>query len=126
MDAGHLPDWFLGSSEQRGDFARVRACWVEKVLRGPDKREYLLVRVEPPVIGQPFGMGGADIPIIVVAPRHRGATLSPLTGDGTAVQVYLPRRGVDVQTGSFGQDDLELVAWGEVYRSAVAAAGQLP
>ena len=119
------PDWYLGSSEQSGDFARPRACWVRGVLAGPDDRQYVRLYVQPPVMGQPFGWGGDDIDEIIVAPRHVGSALLPVQGFPVAVHVYVPRGKEVLRNGTFRPTDFELAAWGEAYRTrhdATAAA----
>lgn len=116
------PAFYLGSTELSGDFARARACRIRDRLRGPDAREYLWVRVSPPVIGQPFGLGGRDIEDLVLAPRYMGAVLSPPSEHPLAVQIYIARNDSILRAGQFTAGDVEMVAWGEVYQSEALAA----
>ena len=122
MVENSTPAFYLGSTELTGDFARARACRIRARLRGPDAREYLWVNVSPPVIGQPFGLGGRDIEDLVLSPRYTGTALSPVSEYPLAVQIYIARDNGILTTGQFGAGDVELVAWGEVYRSESLAA----
>lgn len=115
------PVFYLGSAEFSGDFARPRACWPQGRLRGPDSREYVWVRIAPPVIGQPFGVGN-DLEDLVLSPRHQGASLSPPTDFPTAVQVYIARSPDVLRARSFEVKDVEMAAWCEIYRTEEAAA----
>lgn len=122
MTFHRVPDWYLASSEQRGDFAHPRACWVRRILTGPDEGQYVQVHVQPPVIGQAFGWGQDDIEDIIVAPRHVGSVLLPVQGFPVAVHVYVPRDEGVLQSGTFRPADFELAAWGELYRTEDDAA----
>lgn len=115
-------DWYLGSAEQTGDFARPRACWVREILAGPDDRQYVRVRVQPSVIGQPFGWGGHDIEDVVLTARHVGDVLLPAQGFPVAVHVYVPRDEGILEDATFRPGDFELAAWGELYPTEGDAA----
>ena len=115
------PAYYLGSSEVRGDLARPRGCWPQRLLRGPDEREYVLVTVSPPVLGQRWG-SARDISDVVLAPRHLGDNLSPPSGDGVSVQIYRLKDSLVGQVVAFGTADVEMIAWGEVYLTKAAAA----
>ena len=69
--------WMTAAGEGGRDLARPRACRVRGHLRNLANTKSLLVHVDPPVIGQPFGLGGQDIDELVLSPRHRGAVLDP-------------------------------------------------
>ncbi len=120
MSDASVPTYFLGSSEFTGDFARPRASWLQAPLQGPDSRQYEWVKVSPPVIGQPFGIGD-DIEDLVIAPRHMGSKLPPANGVSTPVQIYIVRNPHVLRSKSFTVHDLEMVAWGEVYETMNAA-----
>jgi hypothetical protein len=54
------PDFFLSAEGERVDLSEVRACSIEKRLRDRVRDDYLLVRIEPPLIGQSYGLGARD------------------------------------------------------------------
>jgi hypothetical protein len=116
------PAFYLGSAEFTGDFARPRACWPQCLLGGPDSREYLWVRVAPAVIGQAFGLGGRDLEDLVLSPRHLGSSLAITGEQPVAVHIYIVRNEGILKSHSFGARDVEMVAWGEIYRSQSDAA----
>lgn len=111
------PSYLLGSSEFDGDFARTRACWLQARLQGPDSREYVWVKVWPPVIGQPFGVGD-DLEDLILTPRHAGMTLSQLSDDPMPVQIYIVRNIGALLAREFTTEDVEMVAWGETFLPA--------
>jgi hypothetical protein len=54
------PDFYLASSEGYG-MEEPRRGFAIRRLRGDHRDDYLLTRIDPPLIGQPFGMGAHDI-----------------------------------------------------------------
>jgi hypothetical protein len=71
------PDFFLASSEGYR-LEEPRSCKCIKRARSDDRDDLLLVKVEPPIIGQPYGLGGRDIDTLLVATRHKGDSLFPI------------------------------------------------
>lgn len=116
-----LPDFFLGSSEHRDDWATARACWVMAHPRMEDGAKSVLVEVDPPVIGQPFGLGDKDITSLILAPRWKGSKLEETVYRPVPVLIYRivrPGAGAD---GVIRGPDIKLTAWGEVYPTLEAA-----
>ncbi len=68
----------------------------------------LVLRLDPPAIGQSFGRGGEDIDTIVVTPVSRAVSLGPPFP--VDVHVLLPREPWAPARTSLGSDDLQLVA----------------
>lgn len=116
------PDFFLGSTEQRDTLAVVRAAWRREPLQGPDNAEFLWVRVEPPVLGQAFGLGAVDVSDLILSPHYAGDTLSPVSGFPLSIYIYRARVDRVFVARQFGWPEVEMVGWGEVYRTAAAAA----
>lgn len=52
---------FLASAEHRGDWSRVRKCAIMGKITDDKGHDYLWVRVDPPVMGQPYGLGNRDL-----------------------------------------------------------------
>ena len=71
-----LPDFYLASSEGY-DMEEPRKCYKIKKLNGI-KNDYLLIKIDPPIIGQKYGLGGKDIDKVLVFTRHVGASLFPI------------------------------------------------
>ncbi|MDR2880590.1 MAG: hypothetical protein LBV29_01640 [Azoarcus sp.] len=71
------PDFFLASSEGYR-LEEPRSCKRIKRVRSDNRDDLLLVKVEPPLIGQPYGLGGSDIDTLLFATRHKGDSLFPI------------------------------------------------
>ena len=82
----NIPDFYLASTEGYG-LTPPRACYRIARLRGNRSDDYLVVRVEPPLIGQKYGLGATDIEIVVLATRHKGESLFPITHFPVSVHV---------------------------------------
>ena len=108
------PDFFLSSSEGYG-LEEPRACFRIKRLLGSGRDDYLLIRIAPPIPGQPYGLGDRDIAEVVIATRHAGSSLFPITDWPVFVHVARPlvadielRESVDI-------NELEEIGWAELY-----------
>jgi hypothetical protein len=105
--------FFLASSEGYGMEA-PRRCVAIKRLHGERRDDYLLVSIDPPLVGQAFGMGDRDIDHVIVATRHKGESLFPIKRWPVYVHVarlLVPFEGQD----RVRSDELESIAWAELY-----------
>lgn len=110
------PDFYLASSEGY-DLEEPRRCWGIKRLSTTDRDDLLLVKIDPPLIGQTFGLGDRDIDRVLLLSRHVGHTLFPVTEWPTFVHVARllienPEARDNVLPGEF-----ESVAWAEIYKT---------
>jgi hypothetical protein len=115
------PDFFLGSSEHRGDWAIARSCWIVDSLRKEDGGECLLVSISPPVIGQRFGLGDKDISSLILAPRHKGVVLTQKVEQPVPVLIYRMLESNANTQPLVRNSDIEMSAWGEIYPTLEAA-----
>ena len=94
-----------------------RQCWRIKRVATDQRDDLLLVKMNPLLIGQKFGLGEQDIDKIVLAPRHVRASLFPI--NEWPVFVHVARSLVDNPESflRFGQADLESIAWAELYKT---------
>lgn len=84
--------------------------------------DYLCVKIEPPIIGQPFGLGDADIGEVVLATRYADSTLHPVSEWPMVVFVCrIVDRGIR-GTGRAAAADLEVILIGELYRNLADAS----
>lgn len=120
-DRNGPPDFFLGSSEHRDDWARARACWVTMQLPDLDGRASVLVEIEPPVIGQPFGMGAVDIVHLILAARSRLSSFKEPINYPMSVLVYRQLNISVTEQENVQLSDMRLDAWGEIYPTMEAA-----
>ncbi len=109
------PDFFLGSSEHRDDWARARACRVTSQFPRIDGRESVVIQVSPPVIGQALGLGDLDVADLILAARSRTGSFKQPIPYPMPVLIYRsltsevsPKEGLQLS-------DLTLSAWGEIY-----------
>jgi len=117
----HQADFFLSAAaEVSGDMAIPRACWAKVRLRNSRRDDYLLVEVEPPIIGQPYGLGARTLQMIISS-RYRGFSLFPVSD--WPCDVYVSRILDDrvVNTSVVEEDQIELMAWGRIYRTLAEA-----
>src|SRR6202020_753634 len=116
-----LPDFFLGSSEHRGEWAKPRACWLRAHLRMQNGRDAVLVEIDPPVIGQPFGLGEKDIANLILVAKWKGKPIPDRVVDWVPVLVFRMLVPVDLARGTVHESAVILQAWGEIYPSMQAA-----
>src|SRR6266567_2817765 len=115
------PDFFLGSSEHRGDWATARSCHVLKRLVFFDGRDSVIVLIDPPVIGQTFGLGGTDIFNLLLVARWKHTSFSEPIHFPMPVHIYRFLDASGLAKDDFHESDVELSAWGEIYPTLQAA-----
>ena len=69
-------DFYLCLNEGTGE---PQACWIKGRRRYGDRDDCMLVAVEPPIIGQTYGLGSEDIYHLLLATRWQGQTLLPIS-----------------------------------------------
>ena len=117
-----VTDFYMASSEGF-DMETPRRCTAIRRLRGRIRDDYLLVRIDPPLIGQRFGLGGRDIDEVIVATRHEGESLFPITT--WPVYVHVARLLVpSVGKASVRDEEIESIAWAELYPTKEDAAAK--
>lgn len=114
------PDFFLDLTEA-ANLAELRACYARDRLKDNSRDDYMLVNVDPPIFGQKYGMGGKEISHVLLATRHRGYTLFPVTEWPAFVYVTRILDESILATKSFTANQVELISWGVLYRSEAEA-----
>jgi hypothetical protein len=92
-----------------------------KRLECGQRSDCLLVKVDPPLIGQRYGLGASDIEKVVVATRHKGASLFPITGWPVFVHVARPLVDKPESRDRLLSNEIEAIAWAELYATEQAA-----
>lgn len=107
--------YFLSSLESTV-FEATRKCSFLKKLHFDTGKECILAEIDPPVIGQQFGIR-EDINNVVLTNRHEGDTLSPIRE--FPCFVFIAHLVDDDLTDKkiVKKDDLQIMAWGELYRT---------
>lgn len=111
-----IPDFFIASSEGYR-LEEPRGCKRIKRMRSDSRDDMLLVKVEPPLIGQPYGLGGEDIDILLIATRHKGDSLFPIRGWPVFVHVARLLIKNPEQRDHIHDNEFEAIAWAELYRT---------
>jgi hypothetical protein len=119
--AKHEPDFYLRSTEYDA-LAEPRKCWRLKRLRGDFRDDFLLIQVDPPIIGQPLGLGGDDVDKVIVAPRHIGVSLFPIVDWPVFVHVALPLTQYIEDWDLIGDQESRVIYWAELYPTWEEAA----
>ncbi len=110
------PDFFLSAGgEVTGDLATPRACWTRGRMNDQIRDDHMLIEVEPPIIGQTYGLGGRDITNLILSARHQGDTLFPIKE--WPCHVYVARILDDsiMKTLIFTKEQVEVIAWGMIF-----------
>ena len=110
-----LPDFYLASSEGY-DMEEPRKCYKIKKLNGI-KNDYLLIKIDPPIIGQKYGLGGKDIDKVLVFTRHVGASLFPI--NKWPVYVHVARLLIEnpESIDKISPNEYHRIAWAELYQT---------
>src|SRR5687768_16672380 len=101
----------MSSSELVGEWARVRACWIERRVWGPYHSQYAVVRIDPPAI--PHGQTAA-VERVLVSPHFEGGKVFPLSLP-IAVYVYTAVRPGALERWRIRSKEVQLDAWCELY-----------
>ena len=115
------PDFYLASSEGYG-LEIPRACHRIKRLAVTNRRDCLLISLEPPIVGQQYGLGDRDIACVVIAPRHAGSSLFPISTWPVFVHVARPLVADPELREVLDDGELEEIGWAEIYPTRRAAA----
>lgn len=115
------PAFYLASAESRPTLA-PRKCLIEERLVAEERRDdYLRVRIEPPIIGQPYGLGDKDIEDVVLATRYSGTTLHPVSEWPMTVFVCRIVNEKIRYSAKASAKDLEVILIGELYPTLLEA-----
>lgn len=107
--------YYLSSLESQ-IFEPTRKCTFLKKLGFNTGKDCVIAEIDPPVIGQQFGSGD-DITYVVLANRHEGDTLFPIKEYPCFVFIARPLIENIFSSKIISKYDLQIMAWGELYRS---------
>jgi hypothetical protein len=114
-------DFYLTTAGEFEPLREPRACTTVGRVRDSRRDDYMLVEIDPHLPGQQFGLGEKGISLLILSTRHVGHSLFPITE--WPCYVYVARILDDsiVASGSFSASQVELIAKGTLYRSAMDA-----
>jgi hypothetical protein len=101
-------------------WSEPRACYRLASLEGPNGRDVLVLRIDPPAIGQAFG-SGQDIDVMAVTPAHTGLSVDPLSPLPFDVHVLLFPDGWSADRRKVSSAELRHVSRGTLMASRSAA-----
>ncbi|MCG8322559.1 MAG: hypothetical protein MI921_23875 [Cytophagales bacterium] len=107
------------SSLDSYQFTEIRELEVlREIVIEPKSKEAWLVKVNPSVIGQNFGLGGEDINYLILTPRHKGENMHPLPKFPCFVHIarILSNHLPPVTETTMRSKELETIGWGEIYK----------
>lgn len=110
-----IGDKYYLSSLESTRFEPVRECRVVEELAFDTGKSAIVGRIEPGVIGQDFNRS-ADLDTVILASRHEGASIEEITEFPFFVFIAIAREGYQLKS-PIRSDDLEIIGWGELYRS---------
>lgn len=108
------------SSLESVRFEPVRECVVTRGLIFDSGKAAIEVTVSPPVDGQDFNRSDG-ISSVILSARHEGASIDPVNEFPCFVFITLPRHGYERMESPLRSDDLEIIGWGELYRTRADA-----
>ncbi len=111
------PRTFFLSSLDSARFEPVREFEVVRVVSFDTGKPALVGDLAPAVIGQDFGRG-EDIRRVVLTARHEGVQIDPIVEFPCFVHISLPDAGTEELRTPIRADDLRIIGWGELYRTA--------
>lgn len=108
---------FFLHTKENSDLTELQACWELARLKDNFRNDYMLVKIDPPIIGQPYGLGDKNINTVILATRHKGYTLFPVTKWPAFVYVIRILDESIISTGRFVTEQVEMILWGVLYRT---------
>ena len=116
------PDFFLSAAGESEGLATPRACWKKARLKDQVRDDHMLIEIEPPVIGQKYGLGGKDISHLILSARYEGASLFPVREWPCHVYVTRIVDDVVIEALVFTRSQVEIIACGMIFRTLEEAS----
>jgi hypothetical protein len=95
--------------------ADPRACWPRARLRDNIRDDYMLVDIAPSLLGQALGLGNRDVTQLLLAARHRGQTLYPVSEWPLFVYVARIVDNEVLKSHAFTSRQIQPIAWGAIF-----------
>jgi hypothetical protein len=103
------------SSLESYRFEPVRECRLLDTLTFDTGKVAVRASLQPPVIGQDFDRD--DIDTVVLAARHEGVSVAPIDEFPCFAFIAIPRTAGLTISSPVRSDDLQIIGWGELYRT---------
>ena len=113
MSSNIEPDFFLISGE-RSDPIVATACWREGRLSDGNRDDYMLVSIDPPIVGQKYGLGATNINNLILSAHLLGVALFPITRWPCFVNVMRIKNEAILKSLLFQAADIEIIGRGSL------------
>ena len=111
------PDFYLGSGDSKELNKHPRACSVIREVDNPRGDKGLLVTVVPPLDASFDKETGGSKDYVVLATRHEGASLVPISAWPVEVYVVYVTEGDPAETEIVRAGAYRIGWWGTLYRT---------
>jgi len=111
------PDFDLASTESY-EMEEPRQCWRVRRMETEKRDDLLLVKIDPPLIGQKYGLGARDPDLVLIATRHRDESLFPIATWPVYVHVALPLIADRQVHDKLKDSQIQSIAWATLYQTA--------
>lgn len=113
------PTFYIVSTESQVLY-QPRRCWIRRALKFGERNDFALVEIDPLV-----EFAGQKSEYVVLASRWHGRTVFDIKEWGMPVYVFLLRSDQRHSTATLREEDIELVAWAEIYPDEISCLGAI-
>lgn len=106
----------LECESREADQSAPRTCHLIAPINVGNRNDCWVAEVDPPFIGQPFGLGAKDIDRVIVASKWDGISLFDENRIDIPVYVVHIRDPSVTTNRSLGSEEVEVMFWGIVRR----------
>lgn len=118
-DHASQPAFYMSGSDYEG-FDMVRSCY--RIRDVPDQ-ELVLVKIDPPLNGEDWGMSAISISVVVLASRFQGKTLDQVDEGPVPVNIAIPLSPISKDLPDLrDRASAKFIATAAIYSDAGAAA----
>jgi hypothetical protein len=111
------PNFFLSAAGENEGLTSPRACWEKGRLKDQVRDDHMLVEIEPPLIGQNYGLGSKDITNLILSARHAGSSVFQVKEWPCHIYVARILDDTITKTLTFTRNQVEIIAWGMLFRT---------
>jgi hypothetical protein len=110
------PNFFLSTAGESDKLRDPRACLIRGRLKDQVRDDHMLIEIQPPLIGQAYGLGGEDIVNLILSAKFEGFSLFPVKSWPCPVYVARILDEAINEALIFTRDQVEIIAWGVIFR----------
>jgi hypothetical protein len=112
----NLPEFYITADESYS-LKEVRECYPIKRFRAARRDDYLLIRINPLLDGQEYGINNNKISELIIATRHKGISLFPIVKWPVSVYVLHVLVPSPEKHDVLRDNEMTLIAWAEIFPS---------